>query len=124
MPVADLDWPFLAGAGFASVSGLGLAGLGLASGLSEDSSAQYCSSESLSHSMLGHSSSSSRLPRWGRDRPLGGFCALACLRRESGRSRSGSAFGDADRPRARVAGWSPDGKSAAGSGPDRNPPEG
>ena len=46
----------------------------VASGLSADSSAQYCSSESLSHSVLGQSSSSSSCrPRDGRPRPLDWF---------------------------------------------------
>ena len=66
-------------AGFAAWEGLAAGGAVLgcalravvASGLSADSSAQYCSSESLSHSVLGQSSSSSsRRPRDGRLRPL------------------------------------------------------
>jgi hypothetical protein len=62
-----------------------LAGLGcavravVASGLSADSSAQYCSSESLSHSVLGQSSSSPRLLlRDCRDRPFAGAGGLLC----------------------------------------------
>ena len=115
-PGAGLACPFLDAAGLASpAGGLGsLAGRALraavASGLSEDSCAQYCSSVSLSHSMLGQSSSS-RL----RERPFGTFCPLPGLRRESERSRPGSVFGGAGRVRARAAGISSEGKSAAGN---------
>src|SRR5690348_3308348 len=86
--------PPLAGAlAAAPLAGL-LAGLlgraMLESGLSAESSAQYCSSESLSHSELGQSSSSSRLPRC-RDLVLLLAGAGAALRRESGRSLGSSA---------------------------------
>jgi hypothetical protein len=53
----------------------------VASGLSADSSAQYCSSDSLSHSVLGQSSSSPRLLlRDCRDRLLAGACGLLAAR--------------------------------------------
>jgi hypothetical protein len=82
----------LAAAGSAG-AGLALpanwAGLAMvASGLSADSSAQYCSSESLSHSLVGQSSLSSRLPR----RLLLAAGAGAALRCESVRPASGLAF--------------------------------
>src|SRR5262249_12471322 len=82
----------------------------LARGLSDDSCAQYCSSVSLSDSMLGQSSSS-RL----RERPFGPLCPLPGLRRESERSRPGPAFGAG---LVRAAGISSDGKSAAGNSPE------
>ena len=94
--------------GFAgAAAGAGALGWALravvASGLSADSSAQYCSSESLSHSVLGQSSSSSPFrPRAGRPRPLAWFFgrALASVSGISARTRgntsesarSGSAF--------------------------------
>ena len=61
----------------------------VASGLSADSSAQYCSSESLSHSVLGQSSSSSSCrPRDARPRPLGWFFGrLASVSGISARTR-------------------------------------
>ena len=53
----------------------------VASGLSADNSAQYCSSDSLSHSVLGQSSSSPRLLlRDCRDRLLAGACGLLAAR--------------------------------------------
>jgi hypothetical protein len=74
-----------AGAGLALAAGW--AGLAVvASGLSADNSAQYCSSESLSHSLLGQSSVSSRLLR----RLLLAAGAGAALR--SARPASGLAF--------------------------------
>ncbi len=111
---ADLACPFLAAAdladspagGLGSLAGCALRAVG-ASGLSDDSCAQYCSSVSLSHSMLGQSSSS-RL----RERPFGAFCPLAGLRREPERSRPGSVSGAC---LVRAAGISSDGKSAAGN---------
>jgi hypothetical protein len=67
----------------------GWATLGLTdSGLSAESSAQYCSSESFSHSPLGQSSLSSRLLR----RLLLDAGAGAALRCESDRPASGLAF--------------------------------
>jgi hypothetical protein len=54
---ADLDCPFLDGAGSGSLVGWGLRAV-VASGLSADNCSQYCSSVSLSQSMLGQSSSS------------------------------------------------------------------
>jgi hypothetical protein len=80
--------PRSAGAGFAARAGW-LAGLAVvASGLSADSSAQYCSSESDSHSPLGQSSSSSRLLLCCRDRLLPGAAADAAFRPEPERSRA------------------------------------
>src|SRR5215469_15568901 len=100
----------LAGPALALLDGdllAGRAGLAMvASGLSADNSAQYCSSVSLSHSLsllLGQSSSSSRLPRCGRERLLLVAGAAAALRRESGRFAA----------RAETAGSSPEAKSSA-----------
>src|SRR5206468_10448750 len=79
----------LAGA-FAATLPAGLLGRVMAErGLSAESSAQYCSSESLSHPELGQSSSSSRLPRC-RDLLLLLAGAGAALRRGSGRSLESS----------------------------------
>src|SRR5262249_18836833 len=86
----------------------------VASGLSDDSCAQYCSSVSLSQSVLGQSSSSSRLRCW-RERPFDSPWPLPDLRRLSGPSWPRPAFGGADLPRLRAADISPEGKSAAGN---------
>src|SRR5204862_2784248 len=106
---AGLDCPFLEGAGSSSLADWGLRAV-VASGLSADRCSQYCSSVSLSQSMLGQSSSS-RFRCW-RERPFEALCPLADLRRESERSWPGPVFGAADLPRPRIAGVSPEGKSA------------
>src|SRR5262249_25615268 len=83
-----------------------LLGLAMAdSGLSADNSAQYCSSESLSHSVLGQSSSSPRLP-CRRDRLLPVPDAL--LRREWARPAGGRGVWESAAGKS-AGGWSPDG---------------
>ena len=78
----------------------GAVGAVVDNGLSEESSAQYCSSVSLSHSVLGQSSSSRLL----RDRPLAGLCDLAGLRRDSGCLLE-PFLPDPDLDRLRLPGW-------------------